>query len=304
MKQAAVIGSLNYDIFLMLAQIPRIGETANASSCKKSAGGKGANQAVQLAKLGVPTYMIGSIGDDHMGEVLQDSLKRAGVKTEYVSCIAGETTGMGVVDVLPDGSVMAVISHGANYRVGMESIRQAKKVLQEAELWVLQLEIPTETVIRTVELAKQLGKKVLLNAAPAAELPEETLRKCDYVVVNEVEAAFYTGCEIDSPEKAAELLPKITGRYGNCWVCTLGRHGAVIGRQGRTEFIPAIKTEVVETTGAGDSFVGGFSYGLLQGMDEFEAAAFAAHCSAITIRGVGAQESMPAREELAQEFGI
>lgn len=304
MKKVVVVGSLNYDIFLTLSRPPRVGETANAESSESSAGGKGANQAVQIAKLGVPVSIVGNVGDDRMGSALRESLAEAGVDCTYLKRSQDAETGMGIVDVFPDGSVMAVISHGANYTLKKEDIYCARKEIAEAELIVLQLEIPMETVKYAIDLAGELGVKVLLNAAPAAPLEEEYIRKCSYFVVNEVEASFYAQESIGSMDKAEELIPKLAEKYGNCWICTLGKYGSLVARNGEKKIIPAVKTEVTETTGAGDSFVGGFSYGILEGMGEFEAGRFAAHCSAVTIRNVGAQTSMPYREQLREEYNI
>ena len=304
MSQVAVIGSLNYDMFLTLSDVPRIGETANASALKTAAGGKGANQAVQVAKLGIPTYMVGSVGDDWMGQVLKDSLKDAGVKMDYINTCPSEPTGMGIVDVFPDGSVMAVINHGANGAVSVQDVLTAEKVIETSDIVILQLEIPSETVIQSINLAKKHKKKVILNAAPAAELPDEVLEMCDYVIVNEIEASFYTGEAIDSIEKAIETLPKMKQKYGNCWICTLGKNGAVICDSEDPVIIPIVSTEAVETTGAGDSFVGGFAYGLLQGMTQTDAAKFASHCSALTISQVGAQNAMPTRQQITQRYNI
>lgn len=304
MKQVVVIGSLNYDIFLTLSQMPKIGETASASSASSCAGGKGANQAVQIAKLGIPVSMIGRVGKDQMGNVLINSLTEAGVDIGGLKRTETAETGMGVVHVFPDGSVMAVISRGANYAITAADILQEEERIKKADLMVLQLEIPLEAVETAVEIAKKYSIKVLLNAAPAVELPENLIRSCDYFVVNEVEASFYAETELDSLEEAQRHIPALAEKYHNCWVCTMGKYGALVAGKGRAEQIPAMKTKVVETTGAGDSFVGGFSYGILQGMDEFEAGRFAAYCSAITIRNVGAQDSMPTRKQIKMEFGI
>lgn len=304
MDYVVVIGSLNYDIFMSLEYVPRIGETASAVSSKSGCGGKGANQAVQISKLGVPTYMIGKVGDDQMGNALRESLQGAKVDTRYLETAEDAETGMGIVDVFPDGSVMAVISRGANYAVSLEDLAAAEALIRGAALVVLQLEIPAEVVAAAIRMAKAYGVKVLLNAAPAVPLPEELMESCDYFVVNEVEASFYLGEQVDTMEKAERLLPRMTRRYGNCWVCTLGKEGALIVKDGLAQRIPAVRTQAVETTGAGDSFVGGFCYGLLQGKNEYEAGVFASYCSAVTIRSVGAQNSMPTREQLLEEYHI
>ena len=304
MKKVVVAGSLNYDIFLTLSSVPKVGETANASSSKSAAGGKGANQAVQIAKLGTPVVMVGSVGRDQMGRALFQSLQSANVDCRYVKEEEGLGTGMGIVDVFPDGSVMAVISHGANYAVTREDIQKAEEEIATADILVLQLEIPMETVRFAIRLAAGCGTKVLLNAAPAAKLEDAYIQKCDYFVVNEVEASFYAKATIDSVESAKEQIPGLAKKYGNCWICTLGKEGALIACKDQVHIIPAVQTEVVETTGAGDSFVGGFCHGILQGMDVCSAGEFAACCSAITIRNVGAQNSMQDEEAFFREYKV
>ena len=307
MNKVVVIGSLNYDIFLSLNAVPKTGETARASASSSAAGGKGANQAVQMSKLGMDVSMIGRIGSDQMGMVLLNSLESAGVNCEQVIALDGSGTGMGIVDVFPDGSVMAVISGGANERVTKADVQRAEGLIQEADMLVLQLEIPLDTVEYAIELATKYGKKILLNAAPAAALPDDCIRKCTYFVVNEVEASFYAGVIIDSLKTAEQYLPDLASRYDNCWICTLGKQGAVILQNGMLSHISAVRTDVIETTGAGDSFVGGFAYGIINGMNEEEAGHFAAWCSAVTIRGVGAQNAMPTLEQinmLKKEFGV
>ena len=304
MCKVVVAGSLNYDIFLTLPAVPKVGETASASSSKSAAGGKGANQAVQIAKLGTSVCMVGSVGQDQMGKALLKSLADAGVDCRKVKEEADLGTGMGIVDVFPDGSVMAVISHGANYGVDPARIFEAEEEIARARLLVLQLEIPIESVKCAVDLAAKHGTKVLLNAAPAAKLEDEYIQRCDYFVVNEVEASFYAGEEINSVEAAEKWLPKLAKKYQNCWICTLGKEGALIASEDQMYRIPAAKTKAGETTGAGDSFVGGFCHGLLQGMDLCQAGNFAACCSGITIQSVGAQNSMPDREQIQKEYGI
>lgn len=299
-----VVGSLNYDIFLSLEHVPKIGETVSALSSKSGCGGKGANQAVQIAKLGIPTYMVGKVGNDQMGAALLTSLQDVGVETCYLDTVQDVGTGMGIVDVFKDGSVMAVISPGANAQMNLGDLDAVKELIQGASLLVLQLEIPMEVVVAAVQMAGEYGVKVLLNAAPAAALPQEVIQSCDYFVINEVEASFYLGETMDNTKAAERLLPEAVRKYGNCWVCTLGKEGAVIANKNGCRRIPAVMTRVVETTGAGDSFVGGFSYGLLRGMQEEEAAVFASYCSAVTIRSVGAQNAMPTREQLQNEYRI
>ncbi len=292
-----VIGSLNYDVILKIARLPEMGETFHADDVAFSAGGKGANQAVQAAKLGVPTYMIGCVGKDPNGEILISEAKKYGVNTERIRRVE-EPTGMGVVNALQDGSVFAVIVKGANYAVTKEDIDHAEDLLKESAIVILQMEIPQEINMYAIDKAKEAGCKVLLNAAPAADIPEAYLKKVDILVVNEVEAAFYLHSEVDTVEKAKENALKMSAELGNACIFTLGKEGSVVASAGEVTFIPSKKVDAVESTGAGDSFIGAVGYALIHGMNIVNACEFATGCSAITVCRYGAQPSMPTLEEV------
>lgn len=304
MDYVVVIGSLNYDIFFSVERAPRLGENIHALSSKSGCGGRGANQAVQIARLGAPVYMVGKTGADQAGETLRKSLQDAGVDLRYLDTVTDLESGMAAVSVYPDGNVSAVISRGANDAVSLKDLENVRELIRGAGLVVLQLEIPLNVVEEAIRMAKAYGVRVLLNAAPVAPLSEEVIRGCDYFVVNEVEGSFYMGETLDTIETAERLLPEVSRKYGNCWICTMGKEGALIANHDWCRRIPAVKTTVVETTGAGDSFVGGFCYAILQGKNEYDAGRFAAYCSAVTIRTVGAQNSMPDREQLRREFQV
>ncbi len=293
-----VIGSLNYDIILKSSRLPERGETMPVDNAAFSAGGKGANQAVQAAKLGVPTCMVGCVGEDAQGAYLIQTASGYGVNTGHVKTVPGVPSGMGVISALEDGSVFASIVRGANYAVTKEHIDAAESLLREAAIVILQMEIPLETNIYAIQKAKACGCKVLLNAAPAMDIPECYLQMCDIIVVNEVEAAFYLNAELDTPEQARDGAARLAERYSADLIITLGKAGAVVSDGGKIEFIPAKKVEAIETTGAGDSFIGGVGYALMQNMTLSEACKFATVCSAITVCRLGAQDSMPTLEEV------
>lgn len=293
-----VIGSLNYDIILKSSRLPECGETMPVDNAAFSAGGKGANQAVQAAKLGVPTYMVGCVGEDAQGTYLKQTANAYGVNTIHVKTIQGVPSGMGVISALEDGSVFASIVRGANYAVTKEHIDAAEPLLRDAAIVILQMEIPVEINVYAIQKAKACGCKVLLNAAPAMEIPECYLQMCDILVVNEVEAAFYLKSELNTIDQAKEGAKKLSDRYGADIIITLGKAGAVVSDKGELVFIPAKKVDAIETTGAGDSFIGGVGYALMQDMTLTEACKFATACSAITVCRLGAQNSMPTLEEI------
>ena len=296
-NKIVVIGSLNYDIILKCSRLPKEGETMPVDGAAFSAGGKGANQAVQAAKLGIETYMVGCVGKDAHGKDLILSAKKFGLDTTYLKEVE-EPTGLGVVNALTDGSVHASIVRGANVAITKADIDAAENIMKEAEIVILQMEIPMEINQYAIDKAKSCGCKVLLNAAPATRIQEEYLKKCDILVVNEVEAAFYLGRAIENEEQAKEGAVKLDDSLGTDVIITLGSAGSVVSDHKKVTFIPSKKVDAIESTGAGDSFIGGVGYALIQGMNLTQACEFATCCSAITVCRLGAQDSMPTLEEV------
>jgi len=291
-NKVIVIGSLNYDIILNLPRLPKRGETLPALGASHVAGGKGANQAVQAAKLGVESYMAGCVGDDAMGSHLIQTARKYGVKTDYIKIVSGES-GMGIVNAVQSGEVYATIVRGANFKVTKAEVDAIKPLMKEAEIVILQLEIPIEVVTYAIAAAKEMGCKVLLNAAPAVEIPEKYLTMCDVIIVNEIEASFYLKREITSIQEAIEGGDDMARQWNADCIITLGAAGSIVAYDSMSKVIPANKVNAIDTTGAGDSFIGALSYGLIQDMTIVEACEFAASCSAITVCGIGAQSSMP-----------
>ena len=296
-KKITVIGSLNYDVILKIPRLPFKGETLTANGATFSAGGKGANQAVQAAKLKTPTYMVGCVGTDASADFLVNTAKEYGVNVDYIRKVPG-SSGMGVINAVEDGSVYACIVRGANFGVTREDVDNAMPILKESGVCILQNEIPVEIIVYAIDKAKEAGCTVVLNAAPAIELPEECLSKVDILVVNEVEAEFYCHEKIDSVEKAKTEIKKMAEKYNNNVIFTLGKDGAVAYENGTIEFIPAMKVDAIETTGAGDSYIGAVSHSIIEGKSLIEACKFATKCSAITVCRIGAQPSMPTLEDV------
>lgn len=296
-KKITVIGSLNYDVILKIPRSPFKGETLTANGATFSAGGKGANQAVQAAKLKTPTYMVGCVGTDASADFLVNTAKEYGVNVDYIRKVPG-SSGMGVINAVEDGSVYACIVRGANFEVTKEDVDNAMPILKESGVCILQNEIPVEIIAYAIDKAKEAGCTVVLNAAPAIELPEGCLSKVDILVVNEVEAEFYCHEKIDSVEKAKTEIKKMAEKYNNNVIFTLGKDGAVAYENGTIEFIPAMKVDAIETTGAGDSYIGAVSHSIIEGKSLIEACKFATKCSAITVCRMGAQPSMPTLEDV------
>lgn len=296
--KVTVIGSLNYDIIVKLPHMLAVGETLAADSAAFVSGGKGANQAVQCAKLGLPTYMVGCVGTDAMGDFLAQTAAGYGVHTDHLRRADGPS-GMSTALSLPDGGVCAAIIRGANFAVTEDDIDRALPLLQESVVAVLQLELPLGVVAHAVRRCREAGCSVILNAAPAEPVDEDTLRACSLVAVNEIEAERYAGCAVSDVPAALRCVRETAARFGNDWVFTLGKAGAVCCAPGEEPaFIPSHKVKAVETTGAGDSFMGGLAYALVHGKALVDACRFATACSAVTVQGIGGQDSMPLLSQL------
>jgi ribokinase len=291
-NKIVVIGSINYDMFFNIDHFPVIGENILADKVSIAAGGKGANQAVQCAKLGLETYMAGCIGNDSAGAFLSESLENYCVRTDYLKKIDG-VSGMAAVNALPGGKVFASIAGGANYKITESDVDAVIPVMTAGCIVLLQLEIPIPVVCYAIKRAKEKGCTVILNAAPAAVLPRDVISMTNIFIVNEVEAGFYTGVPIDTVDTAKIQAKIMTQRYGCKIIFTLGKDGAVVSEGEKTGWIHPLDVPAIETTGAGDSFIGGVLYGLINGKNIFDSAIFATYCSSITISGIGAQPSMP-----------
>ncbi len=290
---ATVIGSINYDIIIHQSRFCKIGETFPADNLWSGGGGKGANQATQLAKLGIPTKLIGAVGEDIYGELLLKELNSNGVNTECVNK-KNTTSGMGIVTAIPNGEVIASIIPGANVQLSTHDIDINSKTIKESDIILYQIEIPVEVMEHSFQYINK-DTYVVLNAAPAKDLPNSFWSKINCLVVNEVEASFYSGITVDSEKTAEESIKKIREVLSKdlTIIVTLGALGSVISNPTRTKFIPALDVKSIETTGAGDSFIGAFCAYYLENDDIFKATEFATKVASITVQGVGAQSSMP-----------
>jgi ribokinase len=283
-SQVLVIGSANADLVVPADRRPGGGETVLGGDTILSPGGKGANTAVAAARLGADVALLGAVGDDPYGELLKRSLAESGVDTAPLRT-SERPTGIAYITVTPDGENSILVSPGANSGLRPEDVE-----LYGAEVVVLSLEIPLETVEYAVARAAEGGVRTLLNLSPAAELSPETLGKLDVLLVNEHEAAYLLGEEADLP-KLLELGPKAA-------VVTLGAKGAaVVTADGVTE-VPSPKVEAVDTTGAGDAFAGALAASLAKGATLTDAARKAVRVAAISVTRQGAQPSYPTAAEL------
>jgi ribokinase len=298
--KAAVVGSLNMDLVLAVPELPARGQTVLSRSLDRSPGGKGANQAVALRRLGAEVEMVGAVGADGDGTALRRVLESAGVSTRFVAERQEQPTGLAVVCVGPDGDNLIVVAPGANASLSPGDVARRAAALDHADLLLLQLEVPLETVAAAARLGADRGALVVLNAAPVpgSQVPPDLLGGVGALVVNEGEAAALGGG--GDPKQAAARLLALGPR---AVVVTLGGAGCVVGDEHGVTALPAHRVPVVDTTGAGDSFAAAFGFGLAEGRPAAAAAALASAAAALTVTRPGAQSTPTAAEVAAFRRG-
>lgn len=300
--RAAVVGSINMDIVVQTDRFPQSGETLLGRDIRFIPGGKGANQATALARLGAQTAMIGAAGSDDFGRSLTEALAASGVDGRAVIRLEGAPTGTASITVTPEDNSIIVVP-GANGLLTPNHIRAAKSVIESSDIVLIQLEIPLETAVYAAELAHGAGKKAILNPAPAHKLPESVFRHVGCITPNRTELEELTGMNASGGglERAMDALLEMGAP---CVVTTLGADGAAWKeRGGELRRQPAHRMEIVDTTGAGDAFNAGLAYALGIGRGLEEAVAFAAKVSALAVTKFGAQDGMPSRSEVQGHFG-
>lgn len=298
-KGILVIGSLNMDISVEMSKMPVVGETVLGKAISYKTGGKGANQACAAGMLGGEVRMLGCIGPDEFGRKLAESLRNAGVETGYLKKSRDQPTGTAVIYVDQNGDNSIVVIPGANRECDTAYLKAQDEQFQWCDYVVLQMEIPYNAVWYAVKRAKELGKTVILNPAPAPEsIPEEIFGLTDYITPNETELATLSGMAGEDQEAvrcgAESLIQKGVGNVA----VTLGERGAMLVRADGERFYPARKVNAVDTTAAGDCFNGALAAALAEGQKEDQALRFANLAASIAVTRKGAQESLPGRDEL------
>lgn len=291
-----VVGSANADMVIHAPRFPRAGETLIGGGFAVNAGGKGLNQAVAIAKLGGEVTLLGAVGQDANGRFLLDTLAEYGVQFEGLQT-ADAATGTAVITVV-DGDNAIVIDAGANGLMTPAVAEQYAARIADSAMCVMQLEIPLETVSRVCETANNSGTRIVLNPAPYRELPDALLSRIDYLIPNEHEARDMTGVEITDEATAREAVRRLLARGVRQVIITLGDKGCVYNDGGQIAFCPAVPTTAVDTTSAGDSFIGALAVKLTEGCPLSEAVRFATKVAAITVSRAGAAQSIPYCSEM------
>ncbi|MGU7815919.1 ribokinase [Burkholderia sp. AW49-1] len=294
----AVVGSINVDLVTHAPRLPVPGETLLGTTFRTVHGGKGANQAVAAARLGASVAMIGCVGDDAFGARLHDALAAERIDVTHLHRIDGEATGVATITVDAHGANSIVVVPGANARLDAELIDRASDAIAGAALMVCQLEVPIETVARAIGSAIAHRTPVLLNPAPARPLFDALLARIDYLVVNETEAESLTGIAVGDDASAVRAAEALRAKgVGNVLV-TLGARGVCWRGSAGNGRHRAMAVVAVDTTAAGDTFVGGFAAARVSGASMDDAIAFGQRAAAISVTRHGAQTSIPTREEV------
>ena len=293
-----VVGSINMDLVFRTPRMPGVGETISGHEFIQVAGGKGANQAVAAARQGARTALIGCVGNDAYGTQSLAGLQQDGILTDTISTVADCATGVAGIFVDDQGRNSIVIAPGANARLTPAHIAAARAAICNAQILICQCETPLATVQSAIELAHAHKVRVVFNPAPAIPLPAGLLAKVSHLIVNETEAAQFSGISVTDIDSAKRAAQHLLGQGVQCVLLTLGAAGVCIAQSNQFHHLPGIKVEAVDTTAAGDTFVGAFAVALASGMNETDAASEAQFSAALTVTKLGAQSSIPHRADV------
>ena len=293
-----VVGSINVDLVVRCEAFARAGETVRGGPLSASPGGKGSNQALAAARMGAAVALVACVGRDHWAPLALAELRAQGVDLGHVSALADQSTGTAMIEVDSGGQNRIVLSAGANAALSPGHVEAAAEMIRQSKLLVCQLEVPVEALSRAISIAAEAGVPVLMNPAPAMQLAPSLLRQVNLLVPNEGEAALLTdtpGDGIESATRAAQSLQRLTGATV---LVTLGSAGVLHadGAGCRRHFAPS--AQAVDTTGAGDTFIGALSAALAEGISLERAIAWGQAAAALSVQRHGAQAAMPFRHEL------
>lgn len=290
-----VVGSLNWDWVLRCRAIPRPGQTVHGDSLSEVPGGKGANQAVAAARQGAEVHLIGRVGDDVCGERLREDLKREGVSPEGVVVTPGVRSGMAVITVEDSGENAITVLAGANALLSPTDVWRAESLFQAADLVMLQLESPLDTVLASIELARRGAARVLLDPAPALQRFPAELLQVDMLCPNETEASVLTGLPVETDEEVEVAARRLCELGAGCVLLTRGARGVTVATQvdGNVWSVPSPVVNAVDSTAAGDAFAGAFAACLMRGHDLYDAVDHAVWAGAHAVTIPGARDSLP-----------
>ena len=293
-----VVGSINVDIVALVQRLPTPGETVTGGTLLINHGGKGANQAVAARRLGAEVRFIGCVGDDTFGPELRQGMAAEGIGVDGLATITGSNSGTALIVVDAAGRNQIAVASGANMRLTVDWIARFAEDIAWAQIVICQLEVPLDTVVWTLQTARQHGAVTILNPAPAQPLPPEVWPLVDYVTPNEIEAAHLSGRSLSVPSDAGPVAQALLARGPRVVILTLGEHGAFLGTPDRMTHVPAFPVTAVDTTAAGDAFNGALAVALGAERPLDLAVRFANAAAGLACTQPGAQNSLPVRAQV------
>jgi len=297
MGNIVVMGSINLDLVVKVDEIPKIGETVMGNSISQIPGGKGANQAVAMAKLGCEVDFLGKVGNDNFADIVLNSMEESGVNIKNIKS-ENASTGIAVINVDKNANNNIIVIAGANGKVDEAYLLENEEIIEKAEAVVFQLEIPIETVKYGLRLAKKHDKLTILNPAPAYELDDEIIENVDIIIPNEHELSRIANKEIKDEKCLIEACKMLIEKNVKRIIVTLGDKGALYVDEHVTKMYPSYKVKAVDSTAAGDAFIGGFVANYTKTHDIDDAIDMGQKTAAISIQRFGAQTSLPTLEEV------
>ena len=293
MAKVLVIGSTNFDLTVQVPRFPKAGETLIGSSFSESQGGKGANQAVAAARAGGEVSFISCVGDDAYGKQAMSQFVSEGIQVEHVFMLKNVPTGVAMIYVAPEGENCIAVAPGANAHLSAAMIAEADQSIAEADVVLVQLEIPLETVIHIAERCREHNTRLIFNPAPAQNLPTGFLKDIDILVLNQTEAELLSEKSLDTEEQIQEALKNLLSQGAQNVVLTMGKKGIYLMSTKRELFIPAYQVETVDTTAAGDVFCGYLAVSIANDRSLHDAVRIANAAAALSVMKLGAQDSVP-----------
>lgn len=302
-KKIVVVGSSNTDLIIKVPEIPRPGETLLGGEFMTFPGGKGANQAVAAARAGGEVVFIASVGDDAYGKAAIKGYQCDGINTEEIKICKGVPSGVAMITLADSGENAIAVASGANACLLPEDLDEVEEAFDEADILLIQLETPMDTVRKAVELGKEMDLQVILNPAPAAPLSDELLSHVDILTPNETEAEKLSGLSVKSKNDAVRAAAVLHGKGVKTVIITLGAEGAFVSDEesGLSTMIPGFKVDAKDTTAAGDTFNGQLAVALAEGQDLPMAVLLSHAAAALSVKQLGAQSSIPHRNQ-SEEF--
>ncbi|MCD2346968.1 ribokinase [Clostridium guangxiense] len=306
MNKLCFFGSMNMDMVVAVDSMPRVGETILCNNVKKIPGGKGANQAIAAKRSGAEVYMIAKVGKDENGNALLKGLEADNISTKYVLKDYNESTGMAIITVNKDGNNSIIVVPGSNMNISKSEILEAQEAIRDSDILVTQLETPMDAAAEAFKMAKKYNKMTVLNPSPAKTLSDELIENTDIIVPNETEAYKLTGIEVKDVSSAKEASKFFLDKGVKAVITTLGENGAIIVTKENAELIPAYKVKAIDTTAAGDSFLGAVVSKIDSEKISFEnlkeAVKFGSKVSSIAVQKKGAQPSIPYLKEVNEIY--